>query len=91
MRRQHFAVGVDVDVLSFGLFEQHAQIFQIVAGDQNGFPGYRAHVDRAGPRIAVGTVSPRSRIAITLKFILPMPMALFSRVSTSRGRVPSQP
>ncbi|SVK54170.1 Uncharacterised protein [Acinetobacter baumannii] len=54
MRRQHFTVGVDIDVLPFGLLEQHAQIFEIVAGNQNGFPGHWAHVDRAGLRIAVG-------------------------------------
>ncbi|MOA62793.1 hypothetical protein D3C78_1883190 [compost metagenome] len=46
--RQHFAVGIDVHVLPLGLLEQHAQIFQIVTGDQNGFTRHRTDIYRAG-------------------------------------------
>ena len=36
--RQHFRVGVHVNPSTLGLFQQHLQIPQIVAGDQNAGP-----------------------------------------------------
>ena len=34
MRRQHFAVGVDINARAFGLFQQVVEIFEIVTGNQ---------------------------------------------------------
>ncbi len=48
MSGQHFAVGIDVDPLAFGLLEQDFQVFQVVAGNQNSLalPGPQRHLGR---------------------------------------------
>lgn len=53
MRRQHFAVGVDINARAFGLFQQVVEIFEIVTGNQNAFTRRRFDVDwlASGDRI----------------------------------------
>ncbi|MOA37071.1 hypothetical protein D3C78_1586380 [compost metagenome] len=48
-------MGIDVDAGTRGLFQQQAQIFQIVAGDQDRLARHRAHVDRGRLWVAKGT------------------------------------
>ena len=54
VRRQHLAVGVDVDPRALGLLEQQLQVLQVVAGDQDALPLLRAERDLGGHRVAVG-------------------------------------
>ena len=53
MRRQHFAVGVNIDTGADGLLEQHLQIFQVVTGNQNRFTCQRTDIDRRRLRMSV--------------------------------------
>ena len=43
MGGEHFAMGVDVYARTFGLFKQHLQVFQVVAGDED--TGIGTHID----------------------------------------------
>lgn len=54
MGREHLGVGVDVHAGALGLLEQHLQVPQIVAGDQDA--GVLTHTDRdlGDLRVAVG-------------------------------------
>jgi len=52
---QHFGVGVHVHARTFGLLEQHLQVAQIVAGNQDAGVGAHANVDLGDLGIAVGT------------------------------------
>ena len=45
MTRQHFPVGVNIDAFALGLLEQQFQIFQVVARNENCFPGLRAEIE----------------------------------------------
>ena len=53
MRRQHFAVGIDIDAGSLGLFQQLLQIGQVVAGNQDRRIAAHAEVDFSDLRMAV--------------------------------------
>ena len=55
VRRQHFAVGIDVNAGAFGLLQQVMQIQQIVTGNQDTFAGNRFDVDLSRRRVAVFT------------------------------------
>ena len=55
MRRQHFAVGVDINARAFGLFQQVVEIFEIVTGNQNAFTRRRFDVDLGWRRVTVFT------------------------------------
>ena len=55
MRRQHFAVGVDINARAFGLFQQVVEIFEIVTGNQNAFTCRRFDVDLGWGRVTVFT------------------------------------
>ena len=55
MRRQHFAVGVDINARAFGLFQQVVEIFEIVTGNQNAFTRRRFDVDLSWRRVTVFT------------------------------------
>ena len=48
VRRKHFAVGLNIDALIFGLFQQGKEIPQLVAGYQNGFALDRSHAHCGG-------------------------------------------
>jgi len=52
--RQHFAVGVDVDALALGLFEQHLQVKQVVAGHDDERAVVAGNGYRGGFRMPVG-------------------------------------
>jgi hypothetical protein len=51
--RQHFAVGIDVDALAFGLLEQLLEHLQVVAGNQDALAGAGAEIDLGGHRVTV--------------------------------------
>jgi len=51
---QHFAVGVDLDVGAFALFEQVVEVDQIVAGDEDARAGVGAFEDLGGGGFAKG-------------------------------------
>ena len=51
---QHFGVGVHVHARTFGLLEQHLQVAQIVAGNQDAGVGAHANVDLGDLGISVG-------------------------------------
>ena len=55
VRRQHFAVGINVDASAFSLLQQVVEIFQVMTGDQDTFTLGRLHVDLRWRRVAVGT------------------------------------
>ena len=59
MRRQHFAVGIDVNAGAFRLLKQVIQIFQIMAGDQDALPfgGFNVHLSRRRVAIFSGFTS----------------------------------
>ena len=65
MGRQHFAVGIDIDAGSLGLFQQLLQIGQVVAGNQDRRIAAHAEVDFSDLRMAVfrsiGLVQQRHR------------------------------
>ena len=50
---QHLAMGVDVDPLALGLLQEHIQILEIMAGDQDAFAGDMSERHRGGDRMAV--------------------------------------
>jgi hypothetical protein len=89
VRRQHFAVGIDVNAGAFGLLQQVVQIFQVVAGDQDAFAFGGFDVDLSRRRVAIFVVSPASRMLITLKFIWPISIEHSSSAFISAGQVPS--
>ncbi|KAF5060555.1 hypothetical protein DSECCO2_324580 [anaerobic digester metagenome] len=51
---QHLAVGVDIDALAGGLFQEHGQILQVMAGDEDGLALLGAQGHFRGDRVAVG-------------------------------------
>ncbi len=55
-RGEHFAVGVDVDALAGGLFEQHLQVVQVVAGDDDEGALFQrgGHLGRDGVAVGAG-------------------------------------
>ena len=53
MRRQHFGVCVNIDASVRGLLEQHLEVTQIVAGDENARAGADTEIDGGDLRIAV--------------------------------------
>ena len=55
MRRQHFAVGVDINARAFGLFQQVVEIFEIVTGNQDAFTCRRFDIDLGWGRVTVFT------------------------------------
>ena len=55
MGRQHFAVCINVDAGSLGLFEQFFQILQIMAGNQNRLAFDRGDADRRRHGVAVSS------------------------------------
>ncbi len=55
---QHLAVGVDVDALVLGLLQEHGQILEVVAGNEDTFAGDVAQRHRGGDGVAVGSGVP---------------------------------
>jgi len=51
---QHLAMGVDVDALVLGLLQEHGQIFEVMAGDQDTLAGDMTQRHRGRNRMAVG-------------------------------------
>ncbi|STK07166.1 Uncharacterised protein [Escherichia coli] len=89
MRRQHFAVGVDINARAFGLFQQVVEIFEIVPENQNAFTRRRFDVDLGWRRVPYLPVSPASRMLITLKFIWPISIEHSEARSYRQARSPS--
>ena len=54
MGRQHFAVRIDVDALAFALLQDHLQVLQVMAGDQDGLALLHAERHFCRDRMAVG-------------------------------------
>ena len=54
VRRQHFAVGINVNAGTFGLLQQVVEIFQVVTGNQNALAFGCLDVDLRRRRVAVG-------------------------------------
>lgn len=91
MRRQHFAVGVNINARAFGLFQQVVEIFEIVTGNQDAFTRRRFDVDRVGVGCPYLPVSPASRMLITLKFIWPISIEHSRSAFISAGQSPATP
>ena len=53
--RQHFTVGVDIDALALRLLEQFLQIFQVMAGDEDGLALFNPQGYACGRRVSVGS------------------------------------
>ncbi|CCK01949.1 hypothetical protein BN129_425 [Cronobacter sakazakii 701] len=53
VRRQHFAVGVNIHAGAFRLFQQVIKIVQIVAGNQNAFARHGFDIDLRRRRVAI--------------------------------------
>ena len=54
VRRQHFAVRVDVDALAFGLLQDQFEVVQVVAGNNDGLARNRLRVDACRFRMSEG-------------------------------------
>ncbi len=56
VRREHFAMRVNVDAFALGLDEQFLEVFKVVAGNENrlAFQGFHAHRRRHGMPVGAG-------------------------------------